>query len=890
MATQAERVEALKKLWVSTDTINEAVNLSNLKKAWVDVSERTTNLVQQAKTEADAYKATQTPTVEKTVEKSETITPSVEKPTISSEEIAGSTDTEIKQEWALKPLSQEYYNNTSDDAQNKIINNLNTYKQTNPELFNNYESFQKNFSYNARDDIQKQTLDNRWNGYQTSQKFNWLSASDIYTQYNNGSLSNNDIDILKTSNPSLYSEYADYQKKANIIASFDDDKNWMNANGDTWEALQNLWMQNMANNLVAINSGNYWFAGIFDEYEAKMNSPEMTALSDEAANKQEEIEKIQQQINSIKQDVEQEYSGTGATASKINAIISDRTYDLQQQLQSLNSEYNKTATQYNNRLTQYQNEYNMQIQEYQLQQQERNQVMNELGFAMDLMSFQTPEQKMEMEFQYKIKAYEYENWNINSKDTATQLKAIQNSVNDLLDNTYGGIPTSRSREQIAKDIQTAMQNWSTFEAEMTKLNQQMQSKWEYKILYNQTFWGYIINPDWSIGTAGTTNWGINYNVVDNNYKLSWVVSFVDKLKGQLGQEYGQCWKLVNDYLEYIGAGRIYDNELQTKLNSVNSDIATPGSIAVWDNHKLSWNGNKYGHVAIVTKDNGDGTVTVLQSNWKWDEKLSLAVIKKSSLLGFFDPSKGGEVSNDMLLSEVDRAKKWNYIEEAKRGNLTNTDVKNIGDLAAEQGRAEEWQEALNEWMKNYLTDKQQSMKNNIDSTFKGNSIVTEFEESINQIEQLQIALNDTSGVWDMSAIFTFMKTLDPTSVVRESEFNSAANTAWVLNPSAIWQKLEKSMDWKFLTDQQRQDFKKIAIQFIKTKANNYNIKYDELARNYNNAWIDSQWLPTNMAEKVISELETLSIKATKDSWVQWLWSIASPWYVEVNWLSFPSSL
>lgn len=142
----------------------------------------------------------------------------------------------------------------------------------------------------------------------------------------------------------------------------------------------------------------------------------------------------------------------------------------------------------------------------------------------------------------------------------------------------------------------------------------------------------------------------------------------------------------------------------------------------------------------------------------------------------------------------------------------------------------------------------------------------------------------------MSAIFTFMKTLDPTSVVRESEFNSAANTAWVLNPTAIWQKLEKSMDWKFLTEQQREDFKKIAIQFIKTKANNYNIKYDELARNYNNAWIDSQWLPTNMAEKVIAELETPSIKTTQSNWYQWLWTGVSQWYVDVNWLSFPSSL
>jgi hypothetical protein len=60
----------------------------------------------------------------------------------------------------LKPLSQDYYNQTSDDAQSKIVSNLNRYKQSNPAYFTDYESFKKNFSYDARDEVQKNTLDN----------------------------------------------------------------------------------------------------------------------------------------------------------------------------------------------------------------------------------------------------------------------------------------------------------------------------------------------------------------------------------------------------------------------------------------------------------------------------------------------------------------------------------------------------------------------------------------------------------------------------------------------------------------------------------------------------------------------------------------------------------
>jgi hypothetical protein len=67
-----------------------------------------------------------------------------------------------------------------------------------------------------------------------------------------------------------------------------------------------------------------------------------------------------------------------------------------------------------------------------------------------------------------------------------QLKAIQNSVDSLLQN-YQGIPTKRSSTQIAQDIQTAIKNGSNLGEELTKLNKQMQSKPEYKLMYKATY-------------------------------------------------------------------------------------------------------------------------------------------------------------------------------------------------------------------------------------------------------------------------------------------------------------------------------------------------------------------------------------------------------------------
>lgn len=600
-------------------------------------------------------------------------TPARTEDVTKTEDVVKVEDT-VKQQWALKPLSQDYYNQTSQDAQDKIVKNLNDYKQSNPEYFTDYESFKRNFSYDARDDVQKNTLDQWYKWYQ-----DWLSLSstpttDLYTQYKNWDLSDAQLQSLRVSDPTKYSELMNQINKWNIVAAYDDDK-WMDFTGNSiqdmaYQAASQMFMQ-----WINGDSSN-WASQYFEEYRANMESPEMMEISDKTTELQNQIENVQDDIATMTKAVEKEYEWTWASRAKISAIVADRTYDLQLQLRTLNSEYNKYATQYNNRMQQYQNEFQLQLQEYQVNQQARQQQMQELWFAMDLMSFETPQQAQEREWNYWVRQQEYTNWNINSKDYSTRYKAALNSVQNLL-SQYEWIPMLRSAEEMADDILKAIDEGSNLWAELTKLNKQIQSKDEYKMIYNATFsswtWAWsLIQDTMKIWDVEWVKYGGDwYTASDFNKMLAWKgmgweakpYSTVDEsvfstdirawVTGNLwkflmqkanGMTWWQCGKYVNDYLQYIwmtwAANRYYDDELSTKLNSINTYTPKVWSIAVFDyNHKSSdW--INHGHVGIVTKVYSDWSFDVRDSNYWSDEKIKTRhIANDDALRGFFDPSQ-----------------------------------------------------------------------------------------------------------------------------------------------------------------------------------------------------------------------------------------------------------
>ena len=827
-------------------------------------------------------------------------TPEVKQETVvKQQETVGSTVPEIKQEGALKPLSQEYYNQDSQASQDKIVANLNNYKQTNPEYFADYDTFKRNFSYDSRNDVQKQTLDTWYKWYEQGLQLSNMTVNDLYTQYNNWEISTNNLETLRITNPNKYAELQNQINRWAIISAYDDDK-WINKE----LSFQDMAYQMFSNLFTSFMSGGLdsWGSQYFSELKDKMNSPEMLGLADEEASILEEIENVEADKARLKKDVEKEFEWTWATRSKLNAIIADRSYDLDLQLQTLNSQYKRVATQYNNRMQQYQNEFQLQLQEYQLWMQERNQKMDELWFAMNLMSFETPEQQQQRQWDYRVMQQEYTNWNINSSDYQTRYKAALNSVQNLLAQ-YPNIPMVRSAEQMADDILKAIDGGSDLGTELTKINKQIQQKPEYKYLYNQTYNPDGVNKASWLGKTFSLNWvdyveyndriytaeqfnsmfggsggtGVTNGWIEYTPKNVWELqgAVIDWKNWNQNWAYGgQCGKFVNDYLQSMGLDRLYWNSVASKLKTINTDKNDLANLAVWsiavfDYSNTPWvsdNAKKYGHVWIVTEvDPSWRRVRILESNLKWDEKVSSrwVTIDGNKLQGFFDPSKWSVTAdnwanlvNNSALSSVDLAKKANYLEEARRWQMTNTDVTKIGNLAAEQWWWDERREALKQWQKWNLTDVQTKWIDKADSSFENNIDVQDFDKAKNQFRQLVVALNDNSWVWDMSAIFTFMKTLDPTSVVREAEFDAAANTIWTVSWSAILQKLEKNINWQFLTPQQREQFKTVAKEFIKIKADAYQKQYNRLSNKY--AWlgvdIEERW-PVNNAQELLNLID-----------------------------------
>lgn len=69
-----------------------------------------------------------------------------------------------------------------------------------------------------------------------------------------------------------------------------------------------------------------------------------------------------------------------------------------------------------------------------------------------------------------------------------------------------------------------------------------------------------------------------------------------------------------------------------------------------------------------------------------------------------------------------------------------------------------------------------------------------------------------------------MKSLDPASTVRESEFELAAKSA------GVWEQLKNipanKIEGTILSDEQRKAFGKLALKFVENKAKAYDRDYD----------------------------------------------------------------
>ena len=103
---------------------------------------------------------------------------------------------------------------------------------------------------------------------------------------------------------------------------------------------------------------------------------------------------------------------------------------------------------------------------------------------------------------------------------------------------------------------------------------------------------------------------------------------------------------------------------------------------------------------------------------------------------------------------------------------------------------------------------------NLQNLFVNNQVVKDFNVATSQYGKLLEGAKRKTAAGDMSMIFTYMKILDPTSVVREGEQATAAQATNV--PGRILNLYNRSVKGERLNEEQRKDFVKTGTQLYNT--------------------------------------------------------------------------
>lgn len=81
------------------------------------------------------------------------------------------------------------------------------------------------------------------------------------------------------------------------------------------------------------------------------------------------------------------------------------------------------------------------------------------------------------------------------------------------------------------------------------------------------------------------------------------------------------------------------------------------------------------------------------------------------------------------------------------------------------------------------------------------------------LKKILAGAKEGTGAGDLSVVFSYMKTLDPTSTVREGEFANAENSAGI--PAKVTNIYNKLLNGERLTNKQRRDFVSMAKELFK---------------------------------------------------------------------------
>lgn len=736
----------------------------------------------------------------------------------------------------LEPLPISEYQDNSTERQNQIVSNLNQYRTSNPEYMKDLDTFKKTFSYDMRVPEQKQVLDTWYKGYQRWVELDSISAGDIVNRYNKN-ITATDLEQLKLQNPVKYKEVKETLDKKTVLDSL---KSELYGNDTT--------IQEPVKVEEPVKQGNF-----FDEYRKTINSDEVKWYKTELSNKAGEIKQLQLDLATIKKDVEKQYEWTGASRSKINAIIADQQTEINNKLSALGIDYQTTLDKYNSIVNTAKETMELGLKQQQADMDAKNQKMKELGFYYEY----DPKGMAER----AASIFDIENPDIDSKNPQTARMALSKELAKYYEQYWDII--SRPQSQALNDIlaQAKAQNISVSEALKQNFIKPLQSKWLYGVKLQKSMG--LDFDNYSLVQDENWNWNIEDKTVSEWWQFDWNSPTVTSRWLKNGNPSDKWidydvkkWdKIPTPYawtITEVGKrddGTVYTNVVtddwtliqfnhldNSTLNQFKAGTKVNAGDIIW----IGWNTGKV--IAGKGWDWSHIDVWVKQKDWTYLTGRDADAYLRWATRKTYEPTASELAYFNKWAAGIDPKGK-NWITKAKYDQIA------------------EWKKQNEKWVVNPLSDDQRIVYNNQLSSFRGNQQVKLFEDGMTQYQNIQSSLDNVSWPWDVAAIFQFMKSLDPSSVVRESEFEVAAKSAGVA--AYIGNAYDRISKWEKLTEKQREAFGKLAKQFIINRGKSYDRLYDDMARVFDNMGIDKTYRPTRATDVLNSSIE--------EQWSEWVW-------------------
>ena len=596
-----------------------------------------------------------------------------------------SSDWKVRvQEWSAQQTGMPDYTLDTDARMKEITDNLNAYRQTNREYFSDRNTYNNMFHYNERNDQQKAVLDSYWKKKEDMDvALKYTSGDALSNWMSNAEITPDQLNYIKDYSPEAYREWQQKQlddinlRIANLATPADPTSNAelfsslaekLNLEpGDPYQIYDNWYdmcerlgvftdsdqLKKYQNQLDANHSA---MEGIMSRYAASTWGTVSDALA--AARMQKALAPYQQ----IESDLQNAYT----------ALLNGRNSNLAVANQSANALAMQAAE----------------------DQRIFNQRLSGLNFAMQTAAYRSPEQQAQLQLQTQqiqrdlsllnqsmandLNLYnQYETAKLNNRlqqeltdlsvEDEAQLKANLYNALSWYYEQYGDI-IQRSQSQAVDDIIAyAKKNGISVAQALTKnFIEPLHNKWEFKMAVRERYglnkyqqeYAYTIDENGNVVIKATWYGEIPQEAFKTRasrqeaygdvYDASgtWA-DYIENLAGSItdGSYGGQCGAFCNDVLMAWDQSKIFWNSLQDKIKACN--VSKDEGPQVWyavvfDLWFTSKDWINHWHVGFISAVNGDGSIDVLESNWKSDETIHIKRYSKTAVdqmvKGYYKPT------------------------------------------------------------------------------------------------------------------------------------------------------------------------------------------------------------------------------------------------------------